>query len=221
MVQRFKRRFLSLSKFLVPEPPLQVICPSSERIPGLFELIKLLLENGIRWIQYRGKETPRKIQYSDCLEIKRLAVGYGAIFIVNDFVDLALAVDADGVHIGQEDIPLRMAKSLMPSKIIGVSTHSLEEALEADSGGATYIGYGPIFFTKTKDAGTPKGPSGIKIIKEYVKIPVVAIGGIKAENADTVSKNGADAIAVSSGIIEGDVRENIKNFLKAIKGARS
>lgn len=205
----------------MPEPPIQVICPSSEKLQDMIKRVQDILEEGIRWIQYRGKETPKKIQYRDCLLIRDLTRRYNALFIVNDFMDLAIAVNADGVHLGQDDIPIEIAKKIFPQRIIGISTHNLDEALSAQMGGADYIGYGPVFPTQTKDAGTPKGPESIKGIKGYVKIPLVAIGGIKAENLLSVLRNGADAVAVSSGIIEGDVRRNVRNFLKAIKELRN
>lgn len=180
----------------------------------------MLLEEGIRWLQYRGKDTSRKVQYRDCLIIRELTLKYNATFIVNDYIDLALATSADGVHLGQEDIPIEVAKKIFPQRMIGISTHGLEEALSAQSGGADYIGYGPIFPTVTKDAGTPKGPQSIKEIKRYVKIPLIAIGGIKAENVIPVLEQGADGVAVSSGIIEGNARMNVRKFLAAIKEFR-
>ncbi len=198
-----------------------MICPSSLKLPDLIKTIEILLEEGIRWIQYRGKDTSGKVQYRDCLSIRELTLKYNATFIVNDYIDLALATGADGIHLGQEDIPIEIARKIFPQRIIGISTHSLDEAISAQSGGADYIGYGPVFPTLTKDAGTPKGPQSIKEIKRYVKIPLVAIGGIKAENVISVLSSGADAVAVSSGIIEGDVRTNVRNFLKAIKELRN
>lgn len=219
--QTFKRRLFSLSELALPEPPIQVICPSSERLEDIVKRIEIILEEGIRWIQYRGKETPRRLQYRDSLLIRELTRRYNALFIVNDFIDLAIATGADGVHLGQEDIPIEIARKIFPEKIIGISTHSLSEAVDASSRGASYIGYGPIFPTFTKDAGIPKEPQSIKEIKKYVKIPLVAIGGIKPENVLSVFKNGADAVAVSSGIIEGDVRVNVRDFLRAIKEFRN
>ncbi len=207
-------------EFVIPLPPLQVICPSSEKVPDLLERVKIILEEGIRWIQYRGKDSPRRLQFKDCLEIKRLSSQYNAIFIVNDYPDIAVLVDADGVHLGQDDIPVEMVKKAFSLKIIGLSTHSLEEALRAERSGATYIGFGPIFPTKTKNAGEPKGSSSITEIKRNIKLPLVAIGGIKAENLIPVFENGADAIAVSSGIIEGDVKKNVRSFLKILEELR-
>lgn len=207
-------------RFLIPDPPIQVICPSSEKMPDITERIRILLEEGIRWIQYRGKETPRLLQYRDCLEIRKLTERFGAILIINDFIDLAIATGADGVHLGQDDLPIQFARRIAPEMPIGISTHSLEEATRAELSGAAYIGFGPIFPTTTKDAGIPKGAEAIRTIKEKVKIPVVAIGGIKAENLMEVLKNGADAVAVSSGIIEGEVRENLKGFLRIIRHFR-
>ncbi|MFN3739458.1 MAG: thiamine phosphate synthase [Thermodesulfovibrionales bacterium] len=220
IIPESQRAHKKILKFFRDTPIIQVICPSSAVLKNFINTIEILLEEGIRWIQYRGKDTPRKVQYRDCLTVRELTLKYDAMFIVNDYIDLALATGADGVHLGQEDIPLELAKKIFPQGIIGISTHSLDEALSARSGGADYIGYGPVFHTVTKDAGTPKGPQSIKEIKRYVKIPLIAIGGIKAENVISVLEHGADGVAVSSGIIEGDIKNNVRSFLKGIKEFR-
>lgn len=183
----------------------------------LKEIVTVVLSAGVRCIQYREKDKARRDIYREALILRKLTDKFGAAFIVNDYTDIALAVDADGVHLGQEDLPLKEARRILGKrKIIGVSTHSTEEAIAAEAGGADYIGFGPIFHTKTKDAGKPKGVTALKEIKKLIKIPVVAIGGIKAENLESVIDSGADAVAVSSGILSGDIYDNIDLFLKTL-----
>jgi thiamine-phosphate pyrophosphorylase len=126
----------------------------------------------------------------------------GAAFIVNDHPDIAMAVEADGVHLGQDDLPVEVARKLMGgSRIIGVSTHSVEQARAAQSAGADYIGFGPIFTTRTKDAGPRQGIEGLRQVRKAVTLPVIAIGGINSGNLDEVLKAGADGVAVISAIL--------------------
>ena len=125
-----------------------------------------------------------------------------AAFIVNDHPDIAMAVEADGVHLGQDDLPVEEARKLMGgSRIIGVSTHSVEQARAAQSAGADYIGFGPIFTTKTKDAGARQGIEGLRQVRKAVTLPVIAIGGINGGNLDEVLRAGADGVAVISAIL--------------------
>jgi len=132
---------------------------------------------------------------------------------VNDYIDIALAVNADGVHLGQEDMPVEEARRIMGrKKIIGISTHSLRQAKEAQDRGADYIGFGPMFHTSTKDAGRPKGLKALSRIRQHIKIPIVAIGGITWENINDVLDAGADACAVASGVLSGDIKTNVRMF---------
>lgn len=184
----------------------------------LKEIVTLALNTGVRWVQYREKDKSRRNIYREALILRKLTNEFGAIFVVNDYADIALAVNADGVHLGQSDLPLKEARKILEKgKIIGVSTHSIEEAIAAEAGGADYIGFGPIFHTATKDAGKPKGIAALREIKELIKIPVVAIGGINTENLESVIDSGADAVAVSSGIIQGDITDNAIRFLDILK----
>lgn len=180
--------------------------------------VQMLLESGIRWIQYREKSKTKKEMFYEALELREVAKKYNACLIVNDYADLALAVDADGVHLGQDDLPLGEARKIMGDRIIGISTHNIHEAREAERGGADYIGFGPIFHTTTKDAGEPQGLDVLKEIKNSVKMPVIAIGGIKAENVKAVIETGCYGVAVSSGLLEGDIRMNVKSFFDNIRG---
>jgi thiamine-phosphate diphosphorylase len=147
-----------------------------------------------------------------------IAKKFGATLIVNDHPDIALAADADGVHLGQDDLPVKEARKIMgKNRIIGISTHTVEQARDAGRDGADYIGFGPVFHTTTKDAGRPMGIEMLREIKRQVQIPVIAIGGINAENIRPVLETGVDAVAVSSAILRGDIEENTKRFLEIIK----
>jgi thiamine-phosphate pyrophosphorylase len=180
------------------------------------EMVRIALGAGARWIQYREKETTRRERYLEALKIRDLTRQVGALFIINDETDIALAAEADGVHLGQDDLPLPEARKIMGERIIGISTHSLSDAIAAQEGGADYIGFGPMFPTATKDAGTPKGVAMLREIRSGVQIPVVAIGGISTENLQEVFAAGADAVAVASAILRGDIAENVRSFVRAI-----
>lgn len=180
-------------------------------------MVMAALEAGIRWIQYREKNETRRVIYKEALRLRQLTVEFGASLIVNDYADIAAAVEADGVHLGQDDLPLKEARKIMGERIIGISTHSLSEAMKAERDGADYIGFGPIFQTSTKDAGEPKGVSVLEEIKRNVSVPVVAIGGVSLENLGSVLYAGADAVAVASAILRGEISENVRSFFAAIE----
>jgi thiamine-phosphate pyrophosphorylase len=200
--------------------PICFITPDDENGVAVEESVLKALEAGIKWVQYRRKSGTRRQLYIEAERLRNLTAGAGALFIVNDYADIAIAVGADGVHIGQDDLPLNEARRIMGEKIIGVSTHNSAEAIEAERGGADYIGYGPIFPTTTKDAGTPKGPRAIAEIKRAVSIPVIAIGGIDPLNVSGVFREGCDGVAVSSGISRGEITANVINFLYTIANKR-
>lgn len=182
----------------------------SGRLPA--EMALAALNAGIRCLQYRDKDSSRRCIYMEALRLRELTRDFGAVFIVNDYADIAAAVDADGVHLGQDDLPLAEARKIMTHKIIGISTHTLSEALEAEKGGADYIGFGPVFHTTTKDAGLPKGLGILRDIKRHLRIPVVAIGGIVSGNLSGVIEAGADAVAVASAILKGNIQKNTKEM---------
>ena len=147
----------------------------------ILEDIKAALKAGVKIIQYREKEKTKEDMVEEAIQIKRLCKDK-AIFLINNSVDIALEVDADGVHLGQDDMPYEKARSLLKNKIIGLTAHNVQEAIEAESKGADYIGVSPIFETKTKpDAGPPAGLQLIEDVKNAVTIPQVAIGGINLE----------------------------------------
>ena len=181
------------------------------------DVVLKVLRAGVRWVQYREKERPRREIYEESVRLRRLTADFNAVFIVNDYTDIALSTNADGVHLGQDDLPLKEARKIIgKDRIIGISTHSLEQAVEAERDGADYIGFGPVFHTVTKDAGIPKGTEMLQEIKRNVHIPVVAIGGINLENIRSVLDTGIDAVAVASAILSGEIENNVKIFMETI-----
>jgi thiamine-phosphate pyrophosphorylase len=160
------------------------------------------LAAGVKSFQYRSKNGARKDIYETALMLAQIAGNAKACFIVNDHADIAAAVDADGVHLGQDDLPIEFARKLLGrNKLIGISTHSLEQARAAEAAGADYLGFGPIFKTSTKDAGQTQGIENLTIVKSAVAVPVIAIGGINQANIQFVAQAGADGAAVISVVL--------------------
>jgi thiamine-phosphate pyrophosphorylase len=185
------------------------------------DMIHKVLLKGVRWIQFREKEKSRRDIYGEAIRLRRLTKDYNAVLIINDFPDIAMCAGADGVHLGQDDLPIKEAKKIMGrNRIVGISTHSLEQAIEAEKNGADYIGFGPVFPTLTKDAGKPKGIDMLREVKKQVNIPVVAIGGISLENVMSVLHTGVDAVAVASAILTGDIEENTSRFMDYLKDSK-
>jgi thiamine-phosphate pyrophosphorylase len=175
--------------------------------------VKNALAAGAKVVQYRNKSADTKQMYEEALELRSICKK--AIFLINDRVDIVKAIDADGVHLGSEDLPYRVARKLLgKNKIIGLTVHSMEEAWQAERLGADYIGVSPVFATATKlDAGRPAGLSLIKEIKKYIKIPLIAIGGINLSNARQVIAAGADGLcAISAVVTKPDVKKEIEKF---------
>ena len=181
-------------------------------------VVKAMLEAGIKFIQYREKEKTGLARYEECLKLKKLTAEYGAAFIIDDFVDLAIAVDADGVHIGQDDLPVPAVRKLLgPDKIIGLSTHSPEQLEKANEIAdlIDYIGCGPVYATNTKKTAVPVGLEYVKYATEHAKMPFVAIGGIKEHNIHEVYNAGATTIAVVSDITSAnDIVDKISKLAK-------
>jgi len=168
----------------------------------LVQTIEEAIKGGVTVVQVREKELSTLQFFQVATLIKSITQKYNIPFIVNDRADIALAVDADGLHIGQEDMPLSVARKLLGSnKIIGVSVATLEEALLAQQEGADYLGIGAIFPTKTKGDATNVSLAELKRIKDKVSIPVVAIGGINENNIKKVMATGVDGAAVVSAIV--------------------
>ena len=173
------------------------------------------LSCGVKVVQYRNKDAETRQMFDEALLLGQLCREGGASFLINDRVDIALAVDADGVHLGQSDMPFAAARRLLgPEKIIGLTVHSLAEALEGQALGADYLGVSPIFATATKpDAGKPAGISLIEQIREEVSLPLIAIGGINHCNARQVVAAGADGLcAISCVVASDDAGEEMRRF---------
>ena len=181
------------------------------------DMTRKVLKSGVHWIQYRDKENPRRQIHQNAVMLRQITKDSRAFLTVNDHTDIALVAGADGVHLGQDDLPIGEARKIMgKDKIIGISTHSREQALEAERNGADYIGFGPVFHTGTKDAGSPKGIGMLREIRKNIGIPVVAIGGIEMGNLISVLETGVDAVAIASAILRGDIEENAKNVMDMI-----
>jgi thiamine-phosphate pyrophosphorylase len=181
------------------------------------EIARKVTEGGADVIQLRDKARTGKDMLSIALQIREIARSSGVTFIVNDRLDLALAADADGVHLGQEDLPVPFARRVSPRGfIIGTSVRTVQEAIIAETEGADYLALSPIFDTATKsDAGPGKGLERLKEIKSAVSIPVIAIGGIGKGNVRQVMDAGADGVAVISAIV------GQKDIVKATAEMRS
>lgn len=184
------------------------------------QVVAEMLEAGVRLVQYREKDKDLRDKYRECWEIRRLTREAGATFIVNDHPDLALMVDADGVHLGQEDYPIEPVRKLVGEEmIIGLSTHSLQQAEDAVRRGADYIGVGPLFRTATKkNVCEPVGLEYLDYAVSRVPIPFVAIGGIKVHHVAEVRRHGARCIALVTEIVGApDIRRRISEILAALK----
>jgi len=181
------------------------------------QIVKKAISAGVRTIQLRDKQMSKRELYDQALRVRNLTLQHKVTFIMNDYIDIAMAVRADGVHLGQDDMPIEEARRIVGKKmIIGISTHNLGQAIKAQNQGADYIGFGPMFQTSTKEAGRPKGLRSLRNICSKINIPVVAIGGISSENIRDVMDVGADACAVISVIQSGDIRANIKRMMRAL-----
>lgn len=167
------------------------------------EIVKQILEAEVKIIQYREKDLSIRRKYQECLKIRDLTADFGAVFIINDDLHLAQAVSADGVHVGQDDLPVEKVREIAgDSMIIGLSTHSPEQADRAISSNVDYIGVGPIFRTFTKkDVCDPVGLNYLDYVAGHLHIPFVAIGGIKQHNIGEVVKHGATCIALVTEIV--------------------
>lgn len=200
---------------LLPSALYAIVDPTQSRGRPLNSILQDLLKGGALWIQLRAKETTSNEFFQLARAARQLTREAGALFIVNDRVDIAQATQADGVHLGQDDLPLGVARRLIREKIIGISTHDLAQAQEAERGGANYIGFGPIFGTATKETGySGRGLTMLREIRRAVKVPIVAIGGITENNVTQVWEAGADAAAMISDLMGAeDVVSKVRRIL--------
>ena len=167
------------------------------------QVVTAAIRGGADAIQYREKQASAREMVEVGRALRQITREAGVLFIVNDRVDVALAVDADGVHVGQDDIPADIVRRLLgPDKIVGVSAATPEEARRAKADGADYLGVGAIYATSSKaDAGAATGPALLTQLKQAVDLPIVAIGGVSIHNAAEAVRYGADGVAVISAVV--------------------
>ena len=185
----------------------------------LMDQVKEALEGGITFLQLREKHLSKEEFIKEAREMKELSKEYKVPFVINDNIEVALAVDADGVHIGQDDMSVEEARKLLgEDKIIGVSAHNVEEAIKAQKGGADYLGVGAVCATSTKKDANVVSKEEIKKICHTVEIPVVAIGGIKKENIKTLEGKDVDGVAVVSAIFAAkDIKKDTKQLRSLVE----
>ena len=183
------------------------------------EAIRLALQGGVPAVQLREKDLPVRELLALAQELRIITREFGAKLFVNDHVDVAVAVGADGVHLGRQSMPVDAARKIVGSgMLIGASTHSVHEAKDAEVRGADFVTYGPIFETPSKaQYGKPVGKSTISDVKYPITIPVFAIGGIKSGNVLQVIAAGADGVALISSILAADdITAAARKFMQAI-----
>jgi thiamine-phosphate pyrophosphorylase len=185
---------------------------------SLRQIVAAAIYGGVTMVQYREKNASTRRMIEEALELCQLCCSYNVPFIVNDRLDVALAVGADGVHVGQDDMPAAVARKLIgPGKILGVSVENVAQAQAALADGADYVGASPIFATPTKtDAPPPMGIEGLQELARGCTLPIVAIGGLNAANAAAVLRAGAAGLAVVSAIVSAEDVERAARELKGI-----
>jgi thiamine-phosphate pyrophosphorylase len=196
------------------------VCPARP----LTEVLTAAAEAGASIFQYRNKTASMKEAYVEALALRQVAAKAGVLFIVNDRCDLALAVNADGVHLGQGDLPLDLARKVMgQDKLIGISTHNPDQVREATAGKPDYLGFGPIFKPGSKQDHDPVvGLEGLRAMRSLTSLPVFAIGGIQVDQVGEVTRCGANGVAVISAIIKApDISHAVKTFLAQLPGPAS
>ena len=206
----------------LPSPLYVILDREAARGRDLLWLLEAVLAGGGRLVQLREKYRPAADVYPVARALGERCRRAGALFIVNDRADLALAVGADGLHVGQEDLPAAAARRLLaPGMILGVSTHDPRQAREALADGADYVAVGSIFPTGSKAAFQLVGPELIQALRPDIPVPLVAIGGITIENVDEVIAAGADGVAVISAVCAApDPEEATRRLLERIEAVR-
>ncbi len=184
--------------------------------PNVAKAVKDALEGGATSIQLRLKESPTREMVEVGREVRKLTRDFGALYFVDDRLDVALATDADGVQLGPEDMPLDIAKAIAPNLIIGASVYSVEEAVEAEKLGAHFLGAGSVYPSPSKPEARVIGVKGLREIVERVRIPVVAIGGITHSNVREVLATGVCGVAVISAVMAADDVRSATKMLREI-----
>lgn len=190
---------------------------------NLFAIVEAALKGGLSLVQYRNKDVDDNVQIAEGKKLCRLCHQYGALFLMNDRADLALAVNADGVHLGQQDLPISVARKILgPNKIIGRSTTNPHEMASAIAEGANYVGVGPVYQTPTKPGKPAAGLDYIRYAAKHASIPWFAIGGINAQNIQNVIQAQAQGVAVVRAIMEAkDPQQATESLLKEFPNPRS
>ena len=202
---------------------LYLVTNNSEDEEKFLNIIEESLKGGVSVVQLREKKAETLDFYNLALKVKEITQKYNVPLIINDRIDIALAIDADGVHVGQSDMPAKTARSMIgEDKILGVSAANIKEAKKAQRDSADYIGVGAVYPTNTKDDATSVPKKELKEIVKSVDIPVVAIGGITQENAHELNYCGIDGLSVVSAIMEAkNPKIASKNLLKEFKAKNS
>lgn len=200
-----------------------ILDPAASGGRDLVAVLRAVVAGGGRIVQLRDKSSPIRTLLPLARELRSLARDLGVTFIVNDRLDLALAVEADGLHVGQDDLPAAVARRLLGAgRILGVSSHSLDEAIRAEALGADYVAFGSIFPTRTKSEFTLVGLDLLRQVRQNITKPLVAIGGITLENVREVIRAGADGAAVIGAISTArDPEEATRQLLEAVRQAKA
>lgn len=207
-----------------PLPPLNglyvILDPDAARGRSLLDLLKQAADGGATLFQYRDKTSSMLEAYRRVLPLRQAAADAGARFLINDRCDLALAVEADGVHLGQQDLPIQLARSILGAgKLIGISTHNEAQVSAAAQAGADYLGFGPIFPPSSKRDHEPVvGIEGLRRIRTLTALPIFAIGGITIETAGMIAGAGADGVAVIAAIAQAsDITGTVRAFVSCFQ----
>jgi len=200
-----QRRFAAIDLYVVT-------CEELSNGRSDLEVLDAVVRGGGRIIQLRNKQIARRDLFALAKKFRETTARAGVLLIINDAIDVALAVDADGVHLGQDDLPLEAARRIAPDMLIGISTHNVAQAKAACAGGADYINIGPVFPTGTKEhLETFLGPEGIREISPHVTAPFTVMGGIKESNIDQVLDAGARRVALVTAVTQApDMAEAVR-----------
>lgn len=186
----------------------------------LLWVLRCALDGGVKAVQLREKDLAGKELFLLAEAVRKLTHDYGAALFINDRIDVAMAVGADGVQLGGTSLPVATARELIgPCGLIGVSTHSLQQARQAEQQGADFVLFGPVYFTPSKaNYGAPQGLSLLREVVEKISVPVYAIGGIKPENVSTAASTGIGGVALISAIISApDPRKAAEEMIELLR----
>jgi thiamine-phosphate pyrophosphorylase len=185
---------------------------------SIYNVTGQIRDSGVDIVQYRDKESKKENILETACALRKVLLKTKTIFIINDYLDIAKIVDTDGIHLGQDDVPVAIARKILgKDKIIGISCHSLKQAKIAQSMGADYISIGPIFFTSTKPEYKATGLDLIKKVKKEIRIPFFAIGGISKKNIDKVKSKGAKRVVICKAICQAkNISSTIKNISQVL-----